>query len=610
MPVISLKRNELFKALGKEYTEEEFDQLCFDFGIELDDVVEEEGEVIYKIDLPANRYDLLCLEGLTTALLVFLGVQKPPVFTTMAPNESVAEQTEMVVKKETARIRPFVVCAVLRDISFTKERYNSFIDLQDHLHRNICRRRTLVAIGTHDLDSIEGPFTYEALPPDEICFKHLFADREMKGKEMLDWFRTHPDGKHIKEYTDIIYDSPVYPVIYDKNRTVLSLPPIINGAKSKITLNTKNVFIECTATDLTKAKIVLNIVVCMFSRYCAVPNVVEQVRVRYESDGRKELYPDLSNRTCIADIDELCSTIGIKLEPQVITGLMEKMQLGPASTNGKQTIATVPPTRSDVLHACDIIEDVAIAYGYNNIPRTVPVSYEPGRELPINLLSDIMRMELARCGFTELMSLGLCSRDENFKYLNRPDNGSAVVLSNPKTIEFQVVRTSLLPGALKTLAENRSMRSSEGIKLFEVTDVVLTSPETVEEKDIGCRNERRLIALYAGPTAGVEIIHGLVDRIMQVLAIVPSPEYCKEASDTEFVQALKQDNASKGEYTIEGMENPTYFPGMCASLKLRKDGAKEFEKIGEFGALHPSVIQNFKLSLPISAFEMNLQIFL
>ena len=266
MPVISVERDLLFVALGKEYSEEEFDQLCFDFGIELDDVVEEEGKVIYKVDLPANRYDLLCLEGLSRALLIFLGDLPAPKFQRLKPSPEVAKMTKMTVKKETLQIRPFVVCAVMRDIQFTEATYKSFIDLQDQLHRNICRKRTLVAIGTHDYDVLEGPFTYEALPPSEIKFKHLFAEREMEGKEMLDWFRTDPEGKHIKEYTDIIYDSPVYPVIYDAKRRVLSLPPIINGAHSKISLNTKNVFVECTATDLTKAKIVLNTVIAMFSR--------------------------------------------------------------------------------------------------------------------------------------------------------------------------------------------------------------------------------------------------------------------------------------------------------------------------------------------------------
>ena len=330
----------------------------------------------------------------------------------------------------------------------------------------------------------------------------------------------------------------------------------------------------------------------------------------YESDGRTEVTPDLSSREARANVEELCATIGVKLTAEEITKLVDKMQLGPARVDGGDVVVTVPPTRSDILHAVDVYEDVAIAYGYNNITRTVPVSHTPGRELPINLLSDIMRMELARCGYTELMSLGLCSHDENFSNLNREDDGSAVVLSNPKTIEFQVVRTSLLPGALKTLAENRSMKTSEGIRLFEVTDVVLQDPETEEEKDVGCRNERRLIALYAGPTAGVEIIHGVVDRVMQVLSVVPSPEYCKEASETEFVQTLKEDNAAKGEYKIEALDSPTYFRGMSASVLLKKTGENEFKKIGEFGALHPEVIQRFKLALPISCFEMNLQVFM
>lgn len=53
----------------------------------------------------------------------------------------------------------------------------------------------------------------------------------------------------------LIKGSLVYPAIYDANRTLLSLPPIINGAASAISLDTRDVLIECTATDLTKAKV-------------------------------------------------------------------------------------------------------------------------------------------------------------------------------------------------------------------------------------------------------------------------------------------------------------------------------------------------------------------
>lgn len=56
----------------------------------------------------------------------------------------------------------------------------------------------------------------------------------------------------MKKFLPIIEDSPVYPVFYDAKRTVLSLPPIINSDATKISLNTKDVFVEITGTDLTK----------------------------------------------------------------------------------------------------------------------------------------------------------------------------------------------------------------------------------------------------------------------------------------------------------------------------------------------------------------------
>lgn len=105
-----------------------------------------------------------------------------------------------------------MVSAILRNVSLNKERYESFIDLQDKLHQNICRRRTYVAIGTHDLDTIEGPFSYEALAPKDIEFVPLSQSKKFNGKELLDHYRTDPDCKHLKPYTDIIYDSNVYPV--------------------------------------------------------------------------------------------------------------------------------------------------------------------------------------------------------------------------------------------------------------------------------------------------------------------------------------------------------------------------------------------------------------
>ncbi|PWA68924.1 tRNA synthetase beta subunit family protein [Artemisia annua] len=305
---LAVGRDLLFQALGRTY--KEFDELCFVFVIELDDVTTEkaiirkekhlteeeeiggEEDIIYKID------------GLVQSLRIFCGIDSVPNYT--LADVSKKSMIKMHVKPETSAIRPFVVCAVLRGITFDEARYNSFIDLQDKLHQNICRRRTLVAIGTHDLDKIEGPFTYEALPPKDIEFVPLkqvivalfgltsaYLHTSWKLSKLISLMEFYKSDLKLKKYLHIIEKSPVYPVIYDRNRTVLSLPSIINGAHLAISLKTKNVFIECTSTDLTKAKIVLNTMVTMFSVYCERKFEVEPVEV-IDSDGKSDIYPELS----------------------------------------------------------------------------------------------------------------------------------------------------------------------------------------------------------------------------------------------------------------------------------------------------------------------------
>ena len=185
-------------------------------------------------------------QGISRALNVFRGVEPSPVFRMLEPANGAPRQ-RMIQKPETLLVRPFVVCAVLRGVKFDKARYDSFIDLQDKLHQNICRRRTLVAIGTHDLGTIQGPFTYEAHPPEDIKFTPLKQTREFNAAELMEHYKSDQKLKH---FLHIIEGSVVFPVIYDANRTVLSLPPIINGAHSAISLDTTDVFIECTATDL------------------------------------------------------------------------------------------------------------------------------------------------------------------------------------------------------------------------------------------------------------------------------------------------------------------------------------------------------------------------
>uniref|UniRef100_A0A453K0K7 phenylalanine--tRNA ligase n=1 Tax=Aegilops tauschii subsp. strangulata TaxID=200361 RepID=A0A453K0K7_AEGTS len=458
----------LFAALGRVYTQDEFEALCFDFGIELDDVttekaiirkekhleedVEADGddEVIYKIEVAANR------------------------------------------------------------------------------------KRTLVAIGAHDLDTLQGPFSYEALPPQEINFIPLKQEQNFRADALMEFYRS--DMK-LKKFLHIIENSPVYPVIYDSNRTVLSLPPIINGAHSAITLKTRNVFIECTATDLTKANIVLNTMVAMFSEYCENKFGVEPVEV-VSYDGSTAIYPDLSCYKMEVALSDIIGPIGISL---------------------------------------DETQDVAIAYGYNNVPKSKPKSMTIGGRQPLNRFSDKIRADVARAGYMEVLTFVLTSHEENFDMLNRTDDGNkAVIIANPRTSEFEVVRSSLMSCLLKTLKHN--IDHPRPIKIFEVGDVV--SLDT--SRDVGASNNRRLAALYCNSNSGFEEIMGLVDRIVKIVTHSPRIKF----GQTYYVPSSEPEFFTKRQCKI-----------------VTSDG----KQVGYLGIVHAEVLRKFGIPDPCTFVEIDIE---
>jgi phenylalanyl-tRNA synthetase beta chain len=210
-----------------------------------------------------------------------------------------------------------------------------------------------------------------------------------------------------------------------------------------------------------------------------------------------------------AEVSYLNACTGLSLSPSQLSTLLNKMYIfaNPSKTNPDLLDIAVPITRSDILHQCDLMEDVAIAHGYNRLPRPNFLrSATVGAPLPMNQLADIVRREVAFAGWTEIMSLILCSHDENYKFLRRKEDGTAVVLENPKSVEYEVVRTTLLPGILKTLRENRAMGLPVGV--FEVSDVALRD----DTRERMARNERRWAGVWINKTAGFEIVHGLLDR--------------------------------------------------------------------------------------------------
>ncbi|GAA5836651.1 hypothetical protein JCM11251_002687 [Rhodosporidiobolus azoricus] len=574
MPTISVDRVDFFRRLGKEYTTKEFDELLFEYGLELDeDTITDPNHPAdephqLKIEVPANRYDLLCIEGIARALKLYISpeIGVPNYVLKPAP---AGQERVVKIKAETSEIRPYFASAILRNVKFDKINYASFIDLQDKLHSNLARKRTLVAIGTHDLDKIApGEISYEALPPKEIKFAPLNKTQEYTAEEMMALYK---EDKHLSRYLHIIEDSPVYPIIYDSSRQVLSMPPIINSDHTKITLDTTNIFIDVTATDLTKLEIVVDMICTMFSEYCAEPFVVEPVRIEYEAGSvggaRTVISPPLTSRPFVARASYINSCAGLSLPRSEIITYLQKMghtasdpehspNFAPVNAQASVVIAPedeihvwVPPTRPDILHECDIMEEVAIAYGFDNLKKTFPQTNTVAKPFPPNKLSDTLRRLCSEASWTEVLPLILCSHDENFKFLNRKDPGDlAVVLANPKTIEYQIVRTSLLPGMLKTVRENR--KHALPLRIFEVSDVVVKDPR--EERQ--ARNVRRLGAVFCGRKAGFEVVHGLLDRLMLGLGIK---------------NLVSESSKEEAGYYIKASDDATFFPGRSAAIYYR-----------------------------------------
>ena len=592
MPTVIVNRDALFKALGQTFTDEEFDNLCFEFGIELDEVTSEKelfenekkkegenlsSEVLYKIEVAANRYDLLCLEGLALALRIFLEKEKMPQIKPL--NVLPEEERQLIVYDSVNEVRPVGLCAILRDINFTDETLKGFMDLQDKLHNNICRGRKLVSMGTHDLDTVKGPFSYRALSPEKIHFVPLNREEEVNGDGLMCILKDDPK---LGKYLYLLEGKEKYPVMMDSNGVIMSLPPIINSQHTKMTLNTHNVLIDVTGLDYTKCEIVLNTLIAMFSYYSKNPFTVEEVKVINQKTGEGKIYPDLTPRVFKADIQYLKTLTGIsEITPEKISQLLDKMELSTKVLNSNEIEVSCPITRSDILHPCDIAEDLAISYGYNNIKKELTKTKTHGIQQPYNKLADLFRNEMSMGGYIEFLTMALLSHKDMFTNLLKDDKDekTAQILYS-KTKEFEYIRSSLIPGILKSIEGNKANQLP--FKIFEISDVVIVDPNN----EVGAANRRKLCFAYANTSSAMEIIQGMVDLLMKKIGLI-----------------FNYEKDIKKKYTIKKSDNPIFFEDRQAEIYIQDN-----VNIGIYGIIHPKVLKNFGIKNPVTLCEIDLQL--
>ncbi len=378
-------------------------------------------------ELTPNRPDWYSMEGLSRALKAYHGKERRA-YTAKKSGYSV------IVDPSVATVRPYTACAVVKDLKFNDERIRDVVLLQEKLIATLGRKVKRFGLGLYPMKAITFPVRYTTMKPDEIRYIPLGFEKEMDANEILE---KHKKGE---QYGHLIKNFKRYTVFVDANEKIMALIPIVNSDETgRIDDSTKDIFIEVTGNDLNACNAALNILVCTFAD---MGGTIYEVAVEYGKE--KILMPDLDERRMPLDVKRINRTLGIELGKKEMVGLLARMGYGYRS--GK---VLVPPYRADVINWVDIMEDIAIAYGYNNFKYTLPDFFSVGSVLgKFDRIDDTMK----GMGFLETKTFILTNKE---KLASVGYNGDALEISNPGTVDYTVVRPNLVADLLGVFSTNK-----------------------------------------------------------------------------------------------------------------------------------------------------------
>jgi phenylalanyl-tRNA synthetase beta chain len=517
-------------------------------------LLETEPIEVIRMELLAVRPDIYDVGGLARALKGYLKIEKGlPKYKLNPPKISIKIDPRL---KQPESFRPFIACAILRNIEMDDELLRIIMKLQENLHWAVGRNRKRASIGVYDLNTITPPLFYKASPP-QRTFTPLGMKQEMTSKEILS---THPKG--IK-FNHLLKDFSLYPLIEDSKGQVLSMPPIINSEETKITKDTQNIFIDVTGTLERPVKNSLNIIVTSILEICK--NIcLEQVEVL--SEDKRWITPDLSIQERVLNPQHVSKLIGVDLDLGQIQDCLERMR-HESEIHGSMLKVKIGAFRNDILHEQDLIEDIAIAYGYHNISPCLIKTMTFGTSIEIERLSDLLRQIAIGLGFLEVMTLMLTSLEKNCQALGI-ESENVICIQNPASLDQSVVRTNLISGILETFSRNIQHQLPQ--RIFEIGDIAVLD----KDSEVGVYETRSFACGIFGPKADFAEIKGVVEAFKRELKI---------------------------EVIFKPFIHPSIIPGRGAGLFIQN------EYLGMFGEIHPRVLERFHLVHPVSIFEMDLK---
>ena len=542
MPVINFSYLDLCDLVGREVPRDTIRERLPLMGADLKAMEESSDELSFEF-FP-DRPDMYSVEGIARALRAFLGYE--PGLRSYAVGES---SVDLLVDPSVKDVRPYIWSALVEGNEITDPLIRSMMDLQEKLHLTLGRNRRKVAIGIHDFKTVEPPFTYKAVLPDELSFVPLQGDRRMTPSQIL---KEHEKGK---AYAFVLEGKRRYPMIVDKHGEVLSFPPIINGVTTAITENTRDIFVDCTGTDLNAVTSTVNILTTALAER---GGKIKAVRIT--QDGRTVLAPDLKPWQMSLDPAYVNSWNGTALDAKAMASCL--MRMGHGAAAGKNGIdVLIPRYRGDVLHSVDLAEDVAIGYGFEKFGNTLPKMATFGIENPLISFGNAVKGIMIGLGYFEVVTLSLSNPRDQYSSMNLPEEKTAIRVKNPVSEEHVLVRTSLLPSLMTVLRKNKHRELPQ--RIFEVGEVVK---------------------------------HGKNRTLLAGAAIHSKASFTEAKS---LVQAILSSAGFASEVSSE--EHPSFVRGRCAAISVGADD------IGVLGEVSPSTIEAFELKYPMIAFELDLE---
>ena len=607
MPTVDIHPDELRELTGhEEKGDDELIADLFSLGLEYEGETEE-GE--FELEFAPDRLDRLSVEGVARSLRYQYGDARGVyVPTTNSPDWTI--EVEESVPDE----RPYVTGAILRGVDLDDDGLKSLIQVQEKLHATMGRGRAKGAIGVHDLTMLKGsPATegnpsirYVGVEPDGDRFVPLESDAELTPGEVLE---EHPTGR---TYADLVSEYDRYPAIYD-DIGLFSFPPVINGRRTEVTTDSRDLFVEMTGTDQWTIDKMLTIVCYAMAARGAT---IEEVTVEYSDE--ELVRPDLSTKRKRVEHDRIETTLGIDLDPEEVIDLAERSGLDAELAEGDGRVAggeaelaegrgardgvelaegagrgagdeegaagggtvrydvTIPPYRVDVLHPVDVIDDLGRAYGFNDLEPTYPDVGTVGGRHERSRLERAARDALVGLGFEDLLTFHLLSEEANFDRMELvPDDeadvfgaGRPATITEPYSEEYTILRTWVLPSLLMVL-ENNTHRAYPQ----DLVDIGFAA-RIDERENTGITESRHVAAVLARHDAAYEDAKSRLQALARTFDV---------------------------ECETPPIEHPTFVPGRAAAVVV--DG----EEAGVIGEVHPRVLVEHDLELPVAAFEFDLE---